>query len=206
MTPFYYFHYLPVTSFDAWRQTGPIKKLLEGYFSNGGGFFTATVIAIAVALVFSFAFYLMGRKLSLAKLSVWLTMFVLSGFVSFGVTAFSTGTLTEKPEIGLVATFKEQWGNIKDKEERNAYENTIKGVKSSKDRPAKDKKGQKQKAKSPNYLHFSENPVVQTVSALNIVITMLLFWIFSLIFKDKHLKITRFAFDIPHSWPQRKNN
>ena len=203
MTPFYY---LPVTSFDAWRQTGPIKKLLEGYFSNDGGFFTASVIAVAVAIVFSFAFYLMGRKLSLAKLSLWLTMFVLSGVVSFGVTAFSTGTLTETLEIGLAATFKKQKERIRDKEERNTYENTIKGVKSSKDRPVKDKKGQKQKAKSPNYLHFSDNPVVQAVSALNIIITMLLFWVFSLIFKDKRLKITKFAFYIPHSWPQRKNN
>lgn len=203
MTPFYY---LPVTSFDAWRQTGPIKKLLEGYFSNDGGFITATVIAVAVAIVFSFAFYLMGRKLSLAKLSLWLTMFVLSGVVSFGVTAFSTGTLTETLEIGLAATFKKQKERIRDKEERNTYENTIKGVKSSKDRPVKDKKGQKQKAKSPNYLHFSDNPVVQAVSALNIIITMLLFWLFSLIFKDKRLKITKFAFYIPHSWPQRKNN
>lgn len=198
------FIYLPVTSFDAWRQTGPIKKLLEGYFSNGGGFVTAFVIALAVAFVFSFAFYLMGRKLSLAKLSVWLTMFVLSGVVSFGVTAFSTGTLTEKPEIGLVATFKTQYENIKDKKERNAYENTIKGVKSSKDRPAKDKKGQKQKAKRPNYLHFSDNPVVQAVSALNIIITIFFFWAFSLIFKDKRLKITKFAFYIPHSWPQKE--
>lgn len=203
MTPFYY---LPVTSFDAWRQTGPIKKLLEGYFSNDGGFITATVIAVAVAFVFSFAFYLMGRKLSLAKLSLWLTMFVLSGVVSFGVTAFSTGTLTETLEIGLAATFKKQKERIRDKEERNTYENTIKGVKSSKDRPVKDKKGQKQKAKSPNYLHFSDNPFVQAVSALNIIITMLLFWLFSLIFKDKRLKITKFAFYIPHSWPQRKNN
>lgn len=203
MTPFYY---LPVTSFDAWRQTGPIKKLLEDYFINDRGFFTATVIAVVVALVFSFAFYLMGRKLSLAKLSVWLTMFVLSGVVSFGVTAFSTGTLTETLEIGLAATFKDQKDVIRDKQERDTYENTIKGVKSSKDRPAKEKKRQKQKAKSPNYLKFSDNPVVQTVSALNIFITMLLFLGFSLIFKDKRLKITKFAFDIPHSWPQRKNN
>lgn len=203
MTPFYY---LPVTSFDAWRQTGPVKKLLEGYFSNDGGFIIATVIAIAVAFVFSFAFYLMGRKLSLAKLSVWLTMFVLSGVVSFGVTAFSTGTLTEKPEIGLAATFKNQKKHIHDEAERDTYENTIKGVKSSKNRPVKDKKGQKQKAKAPNYLHFSDNPVAQTVSALNIFITMLLFYGFSLIFKDKRLKITKFAFYIPHTWPQKNNN
>lgn len=203
MIPFYY---QPVTAFDAWRQTGPIRDLLTGYFEKGGGFVVASVIAVSVAMVFSIVFYLMGRKFSLAKLSVWFFMLFMSGVVSFGLTAFSTGTLTdEKAEIGITATFKKQKEQIKDKEERASYEDTIKGTKSVKSKSITDKKSKKPtKIKKPNYLKFVDNPVAQIVSCLNFVYTLLLFWAFSLFFKSEHLKLTKFAFDIPHKWPQRR--
>lgn len=210
MTPFYY---QPATTSDAWRQTGYVKELLQGYFANDGGFLIETVIAVAVALVFSLVFYaFMGRKFGLSKLSVWLVMLVLSGIFSFGITAFSTGTLTGKETgIGITATFKDQKDAIKNKEERRNYENTIEGTMTAKraDRQKADDNNKKAKKprriKNPNYLKFADNPVAKTVSILNIFYTMLLFWLFSLFFKSEQLKITKFAFDIPHKWPQRKN-
>lgn len=210
MTPFYY---QPATGFDAWRQTGPVKKLLEGYFVDDGGFLVATIIAIVVAFAFSLVFYLMGRKFSFSKLGVWLTMFFVSGIVSFGLTAFCSGTLTdEKAEIGITSTFKKQKEKIKDKEERASYEDTIKGTKVAKKSNSQDKansdKNKKskrsRKVKNSNYLKFFDNPVAKTVCCLNFVYTLFLFWIFSLLFKDERLKITKYAFDIPHKWPQRK--
>ena len=203
MVPFYY---LPSTTFDAWRQTGPIRKLLQGYFIDDGGFVIASIVAVAVAFVFSLAFYLMGRKFSLAKLSVWFIMFFLSGIVSFGLTALSTGTLTnEQVKIGIAKTFSKQKEGIKDKIERENYEDAIKGTKNAKSNSTQGDKLQKnRKIKNPNYLKFADNPVAITVSCLNIFYTLFLFWVFSLILKNEHLKITKFAFDIPHRWPQRK--
>lgn len=203
MIPFYY---QPVTVFDAWRQTGPVRDLLTGYFEKGGGFLLASLIAVGAAALFSFVFYVMGRKFSLAKMSVWFIMLFLSGAVSFGLTAFSTGTWpNENPKIGLTATFNKQKEQIKDKDERDNYENTIKGIKTAKTKSVSKKKSNKPiKIKNPNYLKFGDNPVAQAISCLNFVYTLLLYWVFSLFFKSERLKITRFAFDIPHKWPQRR--
>ena len=207
MTPFYY---LPATWSDAWRQTGPVRNLLQGYFESDGGFLVATGVAIIVALVFSLTFYLMGRKFSLAKKSIWFTMLVLSGLFSFVFTALCTGTVTgEDAKIGITGTFETQKNAIKNSDDRTSYVNTIKGIKSKKsDSMDKKSKGQKSKkerrARKANYLDFTDNPVAITLSCLNIIYTMILFWAWSLLFKWEKTKITKFAYDIPHKWPQRK--
>ena len=87
--------------------------------------------------------------------------------------------------------------------------NTIKGIKSKKsesmDKKAKGQKSKKERrARKANYLIFTDNPVAITLSSLNIIYTMILFWGVSLLFKWEKLKITKFAYDIPHKWPQHK--
>ena len=155
--------------------------LLKTYFEDNGGFLMAFFIAIGIALIMSLLFYVvMGRKFSLSKLSVWVGMLVLSGILSFGVTAWSTGVFASpKASYGLPKQIKTLEDQRRKQQDPKAAEIANK--------------------LRTEQLDFGKNKTVRTVAIMNLFYTLLFFYLFSLVFKRE--PITKFAIYIPHMKP-----
>lgn len=157
--------------------------ILKGFFETDNGFLMVFLLTVGIALVSALIFYtVMGRNFSLSKPGYWLGMLILSGVLSFGATTAYSGIGTKaNAKYGLAAKI-----------------NSVKKDKTKRRVDAKEVKKTSAKLQK-NLLKFGSNQSVQTLAMMNGAYGMILFYVFSLVFK--HEPITKFATEIPHHKP-----
>lgn len=150
----------------------------KAYFENGGGFLTAFLWAVGIALIFAAIYYIIARaSFKWPSLLTWVVTLLLCGTASFVATGYETGI---KQKGGAFPTVVEK-----------QYQKKVKNTTPEQRMPLDKARTELQRQFKKSFL--SSSPV-NRLCWTNVVLSIIFFYVFSIIFNG----LSRNGDNIPH--------